>query len=485
MEFRTRIHQKHHPTQPVTEFFRITVFLSVAFFCTPISSALEQEPVEAAIIGRFANGPVGVPIRTEAGTFGPVFGSSAIVDWPAEIQANRFFAQGGIRLWVIRADPGGNLSQALVGAAGQSSGLHALPLIRDLGILICPELTTLGSAEFSSVIPQFKNALLSRRATLILDPPAGWTTTTQATNWVSTNIPAGSPNLTLYFPYLNVTLSGSLRTIGASGTMAAAWLQNDAGSSRGIWRAPAGTHLPLVANSLSKALTSNEQSILNNAGIGMLITASGNVIPWSARHLDGGTSGNAENRFISVQRTLDWISTNITRKGNSLATHRENDAALWSSLRSETEAILSQMWSRGAFVGTTPEQGFFVQCGLGSTMTQADVQAKRVKLLVGVSLLRPSEFIVKNYEWSTRDPARPEPEPVVRILPGTDAWQRQLFYFGNPGSAHVLRSSFNLHTDWQNLSNPANGDGTWLNRTINLTGPRRFYRIEQKPLLPP
>src|SRR5690606_12952191 len=107
---------------------------------------------------------------------------------------------------------------------------------------------------------------------------------------------------TLYFPYLHVTVGGVPLTIGPSGTLAAAWLQNDAAAGRGIWTSPAGTHLSLAADSLSKDLSDTEQTALNNAGIGILRFLAGTgIVPWGARHLDGGATGNPENRLIAIQ----------------------------------------------------------------------------------------------------------------------------------------------------------------------------------------
>ena len=49
-------------------------------------------------------------------------------------------------------------------------------------------------------------------------------------------------------------------------------------------------------------------------------------------------------------------------------------------------------------MGTTPSQSYFVQCGLGSTMTQTDLDQGRVRVQLGFAPLRPAEFIVLDSE---------------------------------------------------------------------------------------
>jgi hypothetical protein len=449
------------------------------------SQLLAQDEPEAVILGRFAKGPVGVPIKVDASTFPVIFGSSSVTDWPAELQASRFFVQGGPSLHVIRANPDGALLPALTGNQASMTGLHALPLVRNFGILICPELTLLPNAEIPSALSTCKTILGQRRATVILDPPPGWTAVSNATSWVTANIPSGTPRFTLYYPYLRATIGGSLRTFGSSGTIAATWLKNDATSGRGIWSAPSGNHLPIVAESLSQSLTDAEQTNLTNFGIGLIRTFTGiGTVPWSARHLDGGVSGNPDNRYIPVQRTLDWTSHRIIRRGYTTAAHSPNNSALWSLLKYQTETILADLNSRGAFASSTASESYFVQCGLGSTMNAADVTAGRVIVTVGIAPLRPSEFIIQSYTWNTRKAAFPTSAPRLLLRPGENEQTRQLFQFATPGTTCTLKSSTDLYS-WTNFANPVSGDGTWHRVSFSIAQPKRFFRTEQTELLPP
>lgn len=439
--------------------------------------AAEQEPVEVAIIGRFAKGPVGSPVRVNAVQFESLYGSATPTAWPAELQGRRFFAQQGAVLHVIRANPEGSLRAALDGDAGAMSGRHALPLVRDFGILICPELTQLPAGELPAALTAWRDAMQERRAMLILDPPPGLTTVEAVSQWVTQNVPSGSNTLALYYPYLTATINGSAATFGASGSIAAAWLKNDSLAGEGIWSSPAGTQLPLVADGLSATLSNAQQDILAQVYVAPIIKSGNIIIPWGGRHLDGG---NPENRYIPVQRTFDWIRTNVMRIGTR-ASNRENDSALWAELRTEVQSYLQDIFQRGGLQGTTPTQAYFVQCGLGQTMTQGDVDAHVVKLMLGVAMTRPSEFSILQFSWNTRDPARPLAPPRLVMKEGYAG--QQLFYHTPAGATYSLKSSPSLGAgSWLEHAAPLAGDDTWRRAEFQPIFGRRFFRSEQTPL---
>ncbi|RYD62619.1 MAG: hypothetical protein EOP83_14140 [Verrucomicrobiaceae bacterium] len=285
---------------------------------------MEQEPVQAAIIGRFAKGPVGAPVRVNAVQFENLYGSSTPAAWPAELQARRFFAQQGGALHVI-----------LTLNSSQQDALAA--------VYICP-----------------------------------------------------------------------------------------------------------------------------------IIKSGSSIIPWGIRHLDGG---NPENRYIPVQRTLDWIGTNVTRIG-SISASRSNNSALWAELRTNTQSYLQELFVRGAFQGTTATQAYFVQCGLGQTMTQADVDAHVVKLMLGVALVRPSEFTIVQFTWDARNPSRPLEAPRLIMRDGYAG--KQLFYSTPPGATYALKSSASLAAgSWLEHAAPVTGDGTWRQAQFEPIFGKRFFRSEQ------
>src|SRR5207253_6879257 len=73
---------------------------------------------QTALVGRFAQGPFDLPLEVGASQFQQIFGSNNLANWPAEVQARQFFAQGGSTLFVVRVSASGPLDAALVGQAG-------------------------------------------------------------------------------------------------------------------------------------------------------------------------------------------------------------------------------------------------------------------------------------------------------------------------------------------------------------------------------
>lgn len=464
----------------LTSSLRIWVLISLLLiggFSLPVRVfAAEQEPVEVAIVGRFGKGPVNAPVRVSAAEFESAFGTATPSSWIAEFQARRFFAQGGARLQVIRVQPDGALRDAIMGNASAMTGVHALPLVRDLGIVLCPEITQLPAAQIQPTLSAWNTHLSQRRATLILDPPSGMLTAQAMIQWKNQNVPSGSSRLSIYYPYLVKSIDGVSTTYGASGTMAAAWLKNDSSTGRGIWSSPAGTHVTVSADDLSLSLTTAQRDALNLEGIAPFLKSQSNIIAWGARSLH---TSDPEQRYISVNRARDWIGTNVQRIGK-ISAASENQAALWNSLKSQTESFLQEVYLRGGLTGTTPAQAYFVSCGLGQTMTQTDVNAHQVKLQVGVALLRPSEFHILQFTWSTRGAAYPPPAPLTTLRDGVQG--KQLFYYTPAGASYMAESSTSLApTSWISQGIANIGDGTWRSIEFIPTDGRRFFRVKQTP----
>jgi phage tail sheath protein FI len=59
--------------------------------------------------------------------------------------------------------------------------------------------------------------------------------------------------------------------------------------------------------------------------------------------------------------------------------------------------FLNQKWREGALAGATPDQAFFVHCGLGETMTPADILDGRLNIEIGLAPVRPAEFVILQF----------------------------------------------------------------------------------------
>jgi phage tail sheath protein FI len=61
------------------------------------------------------------------------------------------------------------------------------------------------------------------------------------------------------------------------------------------------------------------------------------------------------------------------------------------------ESYLFGLWEQGALAGPTPEAAYFVNIGLGKTMTTQDVLEGRMIVEIGIAAVRPAEFIILRF----------------------------------------------------------------------------------------
>lgn len=178
----------------------------------------------------------------------------------------------------------------------------------------------------------------------------------------------------------------------SSGAVAGIYAYTDL--TKGVWKAPAG----LALNNIDRPLLSistNDQELMNVSVDGKSVNAirkfpnRGTQI-WGARTLAGNDN---EWRYISVRRFLSMIESSIENSTKVLF-FEPNDANTWQSVETMVYNFLINIWRNGGMQGSKPEQAFFVKVGLGTTMTQTDIQQGRMIIEVGVAPVRPAEFIV-------------------------------------------------------------------------------------------
>jgi phage tail sheath protein FI len=83
-----------------------------------------------------------------------------------------------------------------------------------------------------------------------------------------------------------------------------------------------------------------------------------------------------------------------TKKATSFAVFEPNDATTWLKVKGMIESYLYGLWEKGAFFGSTPEKAYFVNVGLGTTMTAQDILEGLMIVEIGIAAVRPAEFII-------------------------------------------------------------------------------------------
>jgi hypothetical protein len=86
-----------------------------------------------------------------------------------------------------------------------------------------------------------------------------------------------------------------------------------------------------------------------------------------------------------------------TKKATEPFVFEPNDANTWVKVRSMIENFLILQWRAGALQGSKPDEAFFVNVGLGATMTELDILEGRMIVEIGMAVVRPAEFIILRF----------------------------------------------------------------------------------------
>lgn len=203
-------------------------------------------------------------------------------------------------------------------------------------------------------------------------------------------------NNTEYMQAMNA-VSDIQMLLPASPAIAGIYVKVD--KERGVWKAPANIN---IAGAIAPEYVLNdvEQQNLNVdvvAGKSINVIRSfagrGVAIVWGARTLGGNDN---EWRYISVRRYCLMAEKSI-RIALRQFSFEPNDQSLWHRVSTLIQNYLNEQWKAGALQGNTTRDAFFVNVGLGKTMTLTDILNGRMILEVGVAMIRPAEFIILKF----------------------------------------------------------------------------------------
>jgi phage tail sheath protein FI len=284
----------------------------------------------------------------------------------------------------------------LIGDSVAETGIFALEDVDLFNILCIPRAAELGDpAALQSVYGAAETYCERRRAFLIVDLPANVDTVQDARDWLDQNAGLRNANAAAYFPrpLMPDPLNNfRLRNVGASGTVAGLYARTD--STRGVWKAPAGTEGSLRGVSqLAIKLTDPQNGQLNPLGLNSLrnFDIYGNV-SWGARTLDGADAQASQWKYIPVRRLALFIEESLYR-GTQWVVFEPNDEPLWAQIRLNIGAFMNNLFRQGAFQGQTPREAYLVKCDRETT-TQNDIDRGVVNILVGFAPLKPAEFVI-------------------------------------------------------------------------------------------
>ena len=157
---------------------------------------------------------------------------------------------------------------------------------------------------------------------------------------------------------------------------------------RGVWKAPANE----IVSGLTKFeanINKARQDVLNPEGINALrfFEGRGSRV-WGARTM----TSDPEWKYVNVRRFFIFLEHSID-KSTQWAVFEPNNERLWANVRHTIEDFLLVQWRDGALMGSKPDEAYFVRCDR-TTMTQNDLDNGRLICLIGVSPVKPAEFVI-------------------------------------------------------------------------------------------
>ncbi|QMU64738.1 MAG: hypothetical protein GKR88_10865 [Flavobacteriaceae bacterium] len=225
------------------------------------------------------------------------------------------------------------------------------------------------------------------------------------------SLPETTPSVTLtqvkqnsssFYNSMVTELSAQKVTLPPSSAMAGVYVTTD--NNRGVWKAPANVSVVSVTGP-TEDINAQEQENLNiDSTAGKSInairsfTGKGTLV-WGARTLAGNDN---EWRYISVRRLFSTIEESC-RKSTGFAVFEPNNAVTWLKVKAMIDGYLYGLWQQGALAGTSSEEAFFVNVGMGKTMTSQDILEGRMIVEIGIAAVRPAEFIILRFSHKLQE----------------------------------------------------------------------------------
>lgn len=217
---------------------------------------------------------------------------------------------------------------------------------------------------------------------------------------------SGLKNASKEYKLLRKIVSDKINLLPAAPALAGLYTRTD--KARGVWVAPANQNLNSVISPSIRITHEDQESLNIDAASGKSINAirafkgRGSAVVWGARTLAGNSD---EWRYINVRRLFILIEQSVRNAAYSVV-FKPNVPITWAIVKGGINSFLSTLWRQGALVGSSTEEAFDVNCGLGTTMTEDDIKAGIMRVQVKVAPSRPAEFIVITFEQKMGDAAQ-------------------------------------------------------------------------------
>lgn len=277
---------------------------------------------------------------------------------------------------------------ALQPASG-TGGVYLLDRVDLFNLLCVPGETS------ASVLSGLQKFCRDRRAFLIADSASSASLSSLQNGPDGSLTGNDAINAAFYFPWIKAPdplQENRPADFPPSGFVAGLYARTD--STRGVWKAPAGTEASLTGViGVTTMLTNDENGVLNPKAVNCIRNFPGyGTIIWGARTLQGNDERGSEWKYVPVRRTALFLEESLYR-ALKWVVFEPNDEPLWAQIRLNVGAFLHDLFRQGAFQGQTPRDAYFVKCDKETT-TQNDINLGIVNIVVGFAPLKPAEFVI-------------------------------------------------------------------------------------------
>ena len=350
-----------------------------------------------AFVGKATKGPVGkAELIHSFSDYKNLYGDIASKTDTMGLAVQSFYLNGGKSAYICRIAKEG--TETVTANEFNEFYDRTLSKIDDVSIVLVPgEFLHKDGSDNSIISVTLAHCEKMKNRMVIIDPPPDLELD-QAAAINRLALPTSSYSA-LYYPWVKITnpfnsAESSYNTdktfaVAPSSFAAGIWARFD--RERSIWKAPAGLEAGVIGAAGLKYKTNNtNQEDLNSIGVNCIrnFPRVGSVI-WGSRTL--AANADTEWRYVPVRRTAIMIEQSIYQ-GIQWAVFEPNNQSLWSALRTNVSNFMNSLFREGAFFGMRAADGYFVRCGLGDTMTQSDIDAGKLTIMVGFAPLKPAEF---------------------------------------------------------------------------------------------
>lgn len=304
--------------------------------------------------------------------------------------------RGGQAAGYIGSNPDGSdgvpvTDYDVIGSAGQGTGLFALNGVPHLDFVHIPPLARDEDIGPSSLVVAARYCR-ERRALLIVDPPASWTSVEEALAG-QRELNFSSADACMFFPRLlnSDRLRGTAEVFGNGGAVAGMLARAE--EQRPVWesKAPEPELLLRPGTRLACNVTVSDRWRLAANGINALqpIRTAGplRLVP---RTLAGGSHAAADWGYIAARRFGLFILNSIER-GTRWIVMQHADPEAWRRVRRQVSLFLRELEADEAFPGALPGKAYFVITD-ERVNTETEAILGQVSILVGFAASRPGEY---------------------------------------------------------------------------------------------